>query len=381
MGLRDYLATLGLAEKSTAEFAQTAENMRKAAAEQEYIAQAPELFRLGKVEEAAALAQNAGIKEPMNALFKSKFDAEIAKQKSTDKVVQSLSKAELIMQGLDPAKAAVFAQRPYDQQMDAVKNVGSAEVREIQKVGEARREKQVTFQRGQALAKEVAPIQKEILQDESALQKVNEAFKSNTIPGDAIVMNFIARKMADEKGPLAEGDIVRLTGKTFAGDTNSALNWVQSAAAPTAPPEQRAAYKELLNLARNNFEANKEAKLVAALGRAALANEELIVDGKPTESLQKIAKEMKFAGVKVNSDGNFELIKKSKTAPTSLFTKEGNADFEAAKAQAELIKDPEHKEWVKKQIDKMIEASKNKAIPKDKIKSFFDAEITAHLPQ
>lgn len=382
MGLRDYLSTLGGIAESSKSLLSSTEEMRKQAAQKDFTSMAPELIRQGKLEDVASLAYAAGDKAPMNTLVEYNFKNELAKQ-ATNKDEKPFSLQELTMMSLPTGQAEAISKMPFKNQKEAFNVLGDAAKLAANNVSEARRERSIALTRGMTLAKEVGPVRKQLLEDKTALDKVDAAYATKSFPGDNIVMNFIARKMADEKGPLNEGDIKRIAGKTFYNDYESAKNYITGLTGPTASPEMRNKYKELVGIARANYETNKESKVINAIRNAATANVELVADGVPSQELQKFAKEFGYQGVTVNSDGNIEFAKSSNSAPVSIKDKEGRLDFSTIIKQAKLIRDPEIRDQIIEAINKNLENSKKsgKAIRTSDFQKYWDSKVTPFLPK
>jgi len=349
MGLRDYLAALQAGSEGAQDFASTAQKLREQGQLQQLAAEAPELLDAGNFNAVASQAAAAGQMGPMNELFQQKIQAGQNKPYTVE---------QLVAQGLSPEKAGALAPLSYAQQKDAIDNVGQSASRNLtarqianQEQAQQRLEREETQKQRNAAGKIFGDLEKNDSEEKRAIEKVEAALKTNTITGDAIVMNFIARAMAGEKGPLAEGDITRLVGRSFAGDFAGAQNYVTSLASSTASSAQRQTFRKMLELAKGNYGDWKKEAVARSFGQAIENNPKLVQDGKPDKQLVLKAQRLGYQGVEINENGAPVLIVGKKYAPTDTINKEtGQHDISKLEAQAQTIQDPKAKQWALTQI-------------------------------
>lgn len=339
MGLRDYLQSLALGAQGAEQGASALANIRQQADLEAFAQEAPGLLASGDLNTVAARAAGMGQMAPLTKLF----DASMEAQKPGD---QPFTKQELKAQGLDDEKAQIAAAMPYKRQVEFLNNLESRKKTQLQESelglqyqAEQRRVAKEGYQKFKDTNSIFKPLEKEFNEDEAALKKVDQAFKAKTIPGDAIVLNFIARKMADEKGPLANQDIVRLKGATVEERYNEAMNWLNNSVKSTAP-EARKAYKQLLDMAKNSHQESVRLKLNTGLAAAIYQNPDIRDNPAELKRLEGFARRRGYSGITFNEDGDPEVVVSKKTAPANPINPEtGAPDIDKLEAQIDLIQD------------------------------------------
>lgn len=136
------------------------------------------------------------------------------------------------------------------------------------------------------------------------IKEIQQALKSNTSLGDNIAFGYIARSVAQEKGPLSDQDIARIQGITgfqgtanefkarFSGDTYSKLS-----------PEQKKAIEGIISNNAQNFQAKKAETLAADLNGLYQSQSRLKdSDGNPTGILKQRLDQYKKQGIPVTFD-------------------------------------------------------------------------------
>lgn len=253
--LRDYLLTLQGVQESTGQFAKSAADYRKSVDEQALKQRLPQLLESGA--DLSQLAAGVAPFDPSSALairLKQLEGQKSAKTIYSDAAVDALP-------GLKPETKAAAKGLQGQERMefigDAMKGAGVERGDLLAGVAldsEKRRgEKEIQNQRG-AFQKIFNDFEKNVESERRSLSKVEKAFAQDSVTGDSIVFNFIARNVAGEKGPLSNDDINRIVARQIGGDFTSALNFVSNNDASKLTKEQRNSYRNLINVAKDNFE-------------------------------------------------------------------------------------------------------------------------------
>jgi hypothetical protein len=346
MGLKDYFAQLAQIQESSKGFADTAEKMRQEAALSDLVQASPELMNQGDWGSLAAKAASAGDMALMRTLAATGYKAEVAPSAPKAVVTKEAADLAATQAGKAPGSFDVLVGQP----MSALTGIAGLGIKKEQmgqqasqfQTAEQRRKEEVVQRQKDAASKDFEGLEKKLKDEQRAIDKVREAFKTGSLTGDAIVLNFVARNMAGEKGPLAEGDITRLTGRSFQGDTQGALNWITSASDSKAAPELRKRYEEMLQIAEKNFNQYKASEIQDQFSRALEDNSALLKDAGFKEKAKRL-------GGTINSDGKFEFVtKKMSVTPLS---KSGEGRNAAVLVQmASAIPDPVKKKQALDQL-------------------------------
>jgi hypothetical protein len=371
MGLRDYLATLGGISEASNQFSQTAEGLRKAAAQRQFEQEAPELFRQGKLEEVAAKAAAAGNNTPTNELLSSMMKAQLEASKAgkkTDIFTPELLTPYATSFGVPTSDLAGLVGQP---------------VADVQKLGKAAQDKQqfastsgrLKDQFGvkveqfsetklQDVAKSVAKKDSLIADSISKLNSATMAFKEKATPAAA---NIMIRSIVSATGDtrMSDQDIAGLKISALPNKSEELYNFLQGAQGETLTSAQK---QELLRI--GEFQAKNAADRRKTL---------ISMDIKNYLSLKLVGQ----YGLEVsgNRRDGYEIILDKKTAPQSLTSSEGIINFNSALAQSELINDPQQKEFVKSKLQEFIKKAKTKPMPREVFQDFADNEIKPYLPQ
>ncbi len=383
MGLREYLNTLQSGADLSASALETSNKLRQQAQLQDLAAQSPELIRQGRFEDVAAMAAGAGDMTLLRQLADKGMESKLKPE------AKAFSAQDFMAQGIPKEKAEVFAKLDPTLQKEAVSNYEASRTAGISQQSinlqadaqQRLKEEQVQKQRTSS-GKILGDFEKDVAEENRAIEKVTAALNSNTLTGDAIVLNFIARAMAGEKGPLAEGDIKRLIGTSFAGDVAGARNYVQSLASSTASPEQRKVFKQMLEIAKENFGTWRQGAAVKAFSQAVENNPKLSEGGKLDKQIKLKAERIGYdAGLDEN--GQIVLTKKEKkTAPLNQMNPEtGAADLNVLSQQVELIGDVKIKQAAKKKLEQAKKlAESGKPLNPDQLNAFASS-IKQYLPK
>jgi hypothetical protein len=296
------------------EFRGGADELRKIAAQQEFQKQAPDLISemsgqgigLYSPSEArgqlALLASNSGDPSILRELVKSQIEPK--------KQAQPLMTASQINAngGYTPAqKKELIAAQTAEQQNDLARQYasGNASVREGE--AENRRIKETVQKQRNALSSELSKISKNIRESDELFSNVKDSLAKGTLPADAVVFNFLARKLAGEKGPLAVQDREQFVNRAFGGDLQKAANFFSGESTTVLSPEQRQAFKDLVNQSVKNYERVKASSIEDTLTQA--------IGGKPdlfTDKADRLATDFakKYGYEFKNQDGSWDLRKK-----------------------------------------------------------------------
>lgn len=155
------------------------------------------------------------------------------------------------------------------------------------------------------------------------LKEISNALKANTSLGDNIAFGYIARSIAQEKGPLTDNDIARIQGVTglqgsldefkskFTGDVYEKLQ-----------PKQKQQVEAIIANNAKNFGAKKAEALTADLNGLYQANSRLRdKDGNPDKILKQRLDSYKKQGLPIDFDPETKTF--NVKSPTRTYT--GNA--------------------------------------------------------
>lgn len=387
MGLRDYLATLGMAEQSTAQFADTAEKMRKAAAEQAFVQQAPELIRQGKLPEAAAMAVGYGNNAPMNELIQGEMRAKVEAAKPG-------KKEEIFDASLVPSYAKAYG---VDQSV-LIPMVGR-KIQDVEKVaGAAQHGKEfgITFNRLteqfdtktnqwtetklQDVSKIIGKTNKDITDSTSKVESALKNFDQKATPAAGnILIRAIVTSTGDTR--LSDQDIAGLKLTGLPNKAEELYNYLNGAQAETLTVQQKS---ELIRLAKaqlDNAQVRKS-RIIASQAKDLFSlNPSLVFDNNNNPRPQ-VKKLMEDNGLKIQGDKNgFEIIVGVKEGPASAMNPEtGTVDINKLDQIINLMPDGPTKTAAKAKMDivKKKSASGN-PINGEQLKEFY-SRIKSFIP-
>lgn len=364
MGLRDYLASLQVGAEGAQQFADTAQKLRTQNELRSIAAQTPALLDAGNINEIAGQYASVGQMGPLNDVMA----ANLAAQKATAKaklepVADAAFLAGIEKQGeMTPGSMSYLIGAPRD---EVYKAAGVGQKTQIINNAERSigiREGLVNYNKYKDVNAVFKPLDKEFDEDKQALAKVDAAYKTNSLPGDAVVLNFIARKMADEKGPLADQDIKRLQGDTWEKRYQEAKNFLSGAAKATQSDPARAQALQLLKLARTTYESGVEEKLRSAITGVVTTDTEFMSDPKKVEAMNTRVKRRGYEGFEINDAGIATLIKGKKTVPVDPIDPEtGAPDPKKLKQIIDAISDPALKANALRGYDSMMKKNPDSA--------------------
>jgi uncharacterized protein YneF (UPF0154 family) len=384
MGLRDFLANLEIGSKGFGSAAESAEKMRQQAAQQEFAQMAPELLRQGQFEEMAGQAIGMGDMSIARDLI-----GETVKSRVKKDTMVPWTKSELMAQGIPSDKAEVFGQMDYAKQKEAVNNFEAARSAgmtqqglNLQAEGQRRLAREEVQKQRKSTGDRFAKLEKDLSEEARIFDKLDFVLKNPSQPGDRIVVNFLARNMAGEKGPLSDSDIAGFTGTSVWESAEKAEQWLTASAQSPVGSERRKQYNALIKAARDNFDKYKKESIVKTFNQAIEDNPRL-VDGDTVDDMlkskakrlsEKTGQEISFSK---DQDGNLVATLGKKSAPINAFNKDGLVDLDAMEKQAELIQDTAAREKALKNI----RANKGKTISVEKVKQFYEKNVAPYLPK
>jgi hypothetical protein len=391
MGLRDFLQNLQLGSQGFAGAAETGNEMRKQAALKDFAQNMPGQMAQGQYADVAAGMASMGDMTGVRELLGSEMKARDAK-----KSMIPFTASELQAQGVPFEKAQVFANMDFAKQKEAVSNFESARSSgltqqglNLQAQGQTRLEREEIQKQRNATRDRFGKLEKDLSEESRIFDKLDFVLKNPSQTGDAIVVNFLARNMAGEKGPLSNDDITRITGSSIWESADKAEQWLTASATSPLGSERRKVYNNLVKAARDNFSGYKKESILRTFNQAIEDNPKLMDSDKVDKSLEMKAKRLsEKTGSPIvftkNEDGDLvATLGEAKKAPLNVMSKEGVFNVDAMMQQAELIEDVAQREKVKKAIQKnMSNSSSNKVgLNQDKIRKYYDSQIKPFLPK
>jgi hypothetical protein len=243
--------------------------------------------------------------------------------------------------GLTPSEeSALLSIQDPDKQEKYVDNLMSkrsagvqAEGLDIKKSDAAIRERKEVQTQRSAFTGAFNKIEADLQKEERALLNVKDAIKRGDNASDAIVFNWVARAVANEKGPLNEGDIQRLKNETFEGKAEQFSNWLKGGTITNLTEAQRKSFADIVGAAEKRFGDYKSERIHDVVGRASI-DQPLLFDesGAPDKAISVRAEKY---GLEHKGGGAFER-KATKTTEIS-------GDYAAPAASAGKISDPKLK--------------------------------------
>lgn len=200
-------------------------------------------------------------------------------------------------------------------------------------------------------------LEKDISEERRSLEKVKAAMASNTIPGVAVGLNFIARNMAGEKGPLSNDDLTRLRGKYAESTLKEIQNYFSGNGEPPITAEQKAAYNEIIGIAEKNF-GDYQTRAIGERLERINAYDALTGDRKLPAEVRRRAKKYGFE-YDFSEDGILKVKKQGEKQRVSLGSTE---EAGQVKANLDAITNPRLKSIVTKAIQGKTSAQVNKII-------------------
>lgn len=286
MGLRDFLLNLQTGAQGFNAGADSAEALRKSIEQRNFSEAAPSMIAQGDV---------GGLTGAL-----AKFDPNKAGEIALAQSIKNKGNTPMTPQAIDalklpqPAKDVLKQMKSMDQQQGYIKDFGTTEQVAVQEFERGRRMKRAEATQIKDFRTHFRKVEDEVMQDQKQLDKTYEALKQGTVPGDAVVFNMLARKVGEEKGPLSEGDVARFINKAFAGSTQKFENWVSGDPKSQLTDDQKAAYKDLLDLAYKNWKEYKDVKIGRNLADS-LTDYNMITDkGTPDKAIMESAKRHGF---------------------------------------------------------------------------------------
>ena len=305
------------------EFAGGAGELRKIAAQQEYQNQAPSLINalsagadelsLYSPSEArlqlAQLASNAGDPQLMRELIKSQVEPKKALQP-----LMTPSQIKANRSYTPEQQKELIAAQTAEQQNDLARQYASGNAALGERDAEKRRVEQTVQAQRNLLGGELSKISKNIRESDELFANVKDSIEKGTLPADAVVFNFLARKLAGEKGPLSDQDRDQFVARSFGGKLEEYNNFIAGRSSSKLRPEQREAFKELIQQAVKNYQKQKDSAIYDTLEQA-VGGKPLLFTDKPDRLANDFAK--KHGLEYTNVDGSWQLRRKAQDGKKS----------------------------------------------------------------
>lgn len=291
MGLRNELDDLLLLQQASQGFADAGQRLRQQAATRKLQQEAPALLASGDIAGITGLLSGVDNGETLRQLLVEKVKAG-GKEKKPSLTIEQLQAS---FPEVPTPRLAAFVGLPSDEQFAGINQIRGLEAEERQgKETERRSRGELQGLRNNvrgATEKDIKALDEERRQ----LDKVKLSLVKGTTSGDAVAFNFLARALAGEKGPLSNDDINRFVARAFAGDLQKFENFVTGKTTSILTPDQKKAFKELIDVADNNYTSYKAERLGSLYQRAIADNPGLVDEnGKLDDS---IAERIKQAGL------------------------------------------------------------------------------------
>lgn len=282
MGLRDWLLNMNAATQASSGFADSAQKLREEIAQRQLAQQMPDIINRQDLGALVSGALSSGNTKPTDIAASAMAGQLMPKNKTPIMTEEQLS-------ALIPAdKAKVAAGLPtYDQQEAFVKATQ-------QNVAESRRDEQTTFGQLKDFKAGFDKKANEIRQERMMFANVKDAIKRGSLPADSVVLNFVARRVAGEKGPLSDSDISRLQAATGQGTAQGLANWLAGTPVSKWTDEQREAYMALVKGATDRYEGWVDETIGTSISNALIDYGRLNGKRGPDESIVKRAKDFGF---------------------------------------------------------------------------------------
>jgi hypothetical protein len=355
-----YLASIRGATQDVTSVTDRMKAMEREKALQDAYGMAPEMIRAGQGLEAGAMLAQAG-GGPQVLLDQMRAQPKSQASPINPALLQQFGVDPTILEGLSPEQQLSTAKALGGQKLQA-RNISMGERAQgrLERGEYGKPEKWFDDSK-----KGIRAIESQIADLDKTFNNVKGALDAGTQPADAIVFNFLARFVAGEKGPLAEGDINRLKGKYGAEDYNKVMQYITSEGKSTLTPQQRAAYQELYDMTVKNYDQYKE-DLIGNQLTDALRYEGTLFNPETGKLNKRAERYFKKFGYEVESiDGDFSAVKKTQkrevidaNAKSAVSSTGGGQETEVTKL-VDQIKDPTQKA----QAQAAIQAYKGKAVP------------------
>lgn len=314
MGLRSDIQDLLDLQGITGQFATAAQGLRQQSAQGLLNQQAPELIKSGDYGQLAGLASQAGDSTLMRTIVEKQLAAQAKPTSSPFKLPE--------LQTLYPSASQEALQTiaNINNRDDQVKVGGQLTNAYNAQVGAGLRreginlskDKDVQGQREDFIKgyKEIDKPYKEFEQKyANALAGLKDATKS----GVGITLGFVARTLADEKGPLANNDIDRLVQQGFGKTLKEFRNSISQEDKTTLDESQLKTFQRLLEVAKSNKDKYFQEDLRETFQNAPYDFPKLFMNGNLDNSVRNRIGQ-KGINFNVGSDGKLNLSSGQKTS-------------------------------------------------------------------
>lgn len=379
MGLRQYLDTLNSAEKSSSDFATSAEAMRKEAAAHQLAQQAPDLLNSGDINSVVGLAAQAGNNTPLNELISGQMKLKAAQAKSeakpsdvlTPELAASYEKAGVVPNGA----TAPWVGKPLKdfQSFATVTDKGVLADQRIQ----AQKEKDAINKigdTGKAISKLNEKPRQEVDKLQTALDTYNDK-PSKTAAG--LLLTEVARAAVGGRVPIQELGLIGM--KSIPNEAQGLLNYATGLQNDIGTVPEKEELNRVVSRYLNAQKNGMQTQTAALIKDRLEGSPETVLDknGNIRSGIKKMAASHGL-DVKIGDDGQPKFITSVKTAPqTAINPETGAPDIDTLAAQANLISDPN----IKASALAKIQEAKTKAASGHPLNSQALSQFAASIKQ
>jgi len=263
--LRDVLLSqAGVADLSKEALASTTK-LREQVAQRNLQKQLPELIQNRDLGGLVQGSLDAGNTQPLGSVITTMAQNQMPRPLAIRPGKEGITQDVLETIGIPEAQAqAIAGAGGLDAQKALISGYQKGKDQERLGSEAGRRSAQNVQSQRSAWAKRANKIESDATAFEGQAKVVKDALNAGSLPGDAVVFNFLARAVAGEKGPLSDSDISRFSSRAFGGDVQKFENFLSGQTTATLTPDQRAAFRELLEIKTKNAAQDKE-KLIQSM--------------------------------------------------------------------------------------------------------------------
>ena len=330
MGLRSDLEDILALQELTGGFATSAQQLRQQAANQQLAQELPGLLAQNDYGQIAALAGQTNDPSLRRSIVEKQMAAQLKPAGVGGKIPLTREQVRIKLIGTP--------QEGNDEVIDSIAGINNLPTQEKfildYSVGgrqETRRKQQAgqfgaTFGEKLTKAKDdqrkafisgIEEVEKPYKEFEEGYKNVQGALSTRSKTGDAIVFNFVARSIGNEKGPLARDDIQRLIQETFGMKAAELQNYLQGKDVSVLSPAQRETLYKIVEIAFNNKAETLQQNLSERFSNAPADYPRLFEGGSPDASVRN---------------------RLSKFGATDISVRDGKLSFRAGKKKSEAIK-------------------------------------------